>query len=277
MTDKLDNETTSQKQDGGCSDCGMKSADVSRRKFTQATFAAPVLASLISAPAWGTACSISGAASNNLSGRDHDQCTGFGCTPGFWKTHPGAWCTIIPGAELQTLPETGAIGQGQLLNYIDPTSTLDTSPISNMPGIATAWSDVFDCPAPQFPTQSIMQVFLQNRENRGGFYFHAAAAIINAYCYSSAYGATPQQVIDFVNSTCGGTYEGKTFTQDEVHAVLEKMNERDCFLDSQGGCLAPPFPLENGIWVTGQNGCTAMCNEGYTFDPLTGTCVPNLV
>ena len=221
MSDDLQKENT---QDCGCSrakEYSSAAVDTSRRRFAAATMATPIVTSLISRPVWATACSISGALSGNLSGHDHEECEGRGCTPGFWKTHPEIWCNDCGGL-FTSGSCVGDIYQGNNCVTWDPTG-------------GTLWSDVFPAIAPAIGgNPTLLEVMLMHNlaGDEGTFQNHVVASLLNAFYGPDIYGSTVQQVIDFVNQAY---MDGTWHDPDGAFDVLVKMNESDdCFLNAHG-------------------------------------------
>ncbi len=193
----------------------------SRRKFTRNAFAASVLGTLTSSPVWGgTACSPSGLLSGNLSGHDHEECIGNGCTPGFWMENLDAWNTtpFSPGTCLDATP-------GGKCKDLDATVAT---------GGATPFGAVFNFDFPLNPGYSLMEVLLNNKNSGGGstktYYFHLVAAVLNASSNPGAYGFDPQDIIDLADEV-----EIGTVSFNDALATLDKMNNAGiCFLNAQG-------------------------------------------
>ncbi len=69
---------------------GKDGVDLSRRKFSKTgLFAAPVIYTLASKPAFGNHCTISGHLSGNLSRPSDHECGG--CAPAFWQGASDSW------------------------------------------------------------------------------------------------------------------------------------------------------------------------------------------
>ena len=261
MTDNIEENmnSTTESPKAGCSDCGVKATDHSRRKFTQAAFTAPVLASLISAPAWGTACSISGLRSTNLSGHNHEECDGSGCTPGFWsqnldawKLHPYApgscdeykgngdckqWNTTIGASTFKS-----AFGDDFPLSPIDPDTGMD---------------------------YTLIDVMLdhENWGSEGTYYFHLVAALFNAIVAPDLYGSTEADVIALFQDVRDGLID-----YHDALATLDKMNNAGtCFIDAHGNFLE-----DDGLrTVEDPNSAKTIpaCKEGFSWNHGLQKCV----
>lgn len=75
---------------------GTQSQRNGRRGFLKGAAAGSVLFSVSGRPAWANNCSMSGMMSGNLSTQEEPCDGGEGCSPGFWKTHPGLWHDQFP-------------------------------------------------------------------------------------------------------------------------------------------------------------------------------------
>lgn len=225
---------------------------VSRRDVAKAGVSAPLLMSLFSRPAWGGGiCSVSALASGNASGRhDDDDCTGYGCTPGFWKNNLLAW------------QGTGFSPGTQVFRDGKPTKEWTTdgaTPFSAVFGFAPAIGDDFT---------TMLDVMLEHElEGALGTYEnHLVAAVLNA-ASSSLYGSTVIQIVEVAKAVHYGTeYQGRYITQSEFMAVLVNMNESgECFLNAKGEC-APGFVEHEGT-------CVPSCKRGERFDMNSMSCV----
>ncbi len=255
-------------------DCGKKKAtatatgiDKSRRGFTTAAMASPVLLSLLSKPAWsGVACSISGLTSGNVSepAGAPGPCTGdgIGCTPGFWKNNPEAWVVNT--------------------NY-SPGSCASW----NNGGNCTEWSteggtsfyEAFGCYAPgrteydDVNTPTMMDLLIL-AEKDGATVNHAwqahwIAALLNASA-SPSYGSSPSDIIAAACAVAqGGTWDinGQSIDAAQLHEVLVYMNERGCPMNAHGFC--------SGEYVNNAGGiCIPSCPGNYQFDVNSKACIP---
>jgi len=72
--------------------------DKSKRKFSKAGLAAPVIMTLASKPVWARDinCTYSGSMSGNMSQVDDQECAGEGLSPGYWSQHEENWYKAIP-------------------------------------------------------------------------------------------------------------------------------------------------------------------------------------
>lgn len=250
-------------------DCGKKKAteagvDKSKRGFTTAAMASPVLMSLLSKPAWSqAACSISGLTSGNVSspGGEPGPCDGMGCTPGYWKNNPEAWFINTPYS-----PGTCAAYQGQSCK--EWTS-----------GTGDIFLTVFGC-APligEAATTTLMDILQLAVKDSGNvvsdvnhaMQAHWVAALLNASAAPLAYGSDAQQIIDVVCAAAYGTpVNGVIISVEQLHATLELMNERGCLMNAHGFCE------ENQ--VNNQEGqCIPACPGNTRFDVNQGTCIEN--
>lgn len=248
--------------------CGKKKAadagiDKTKRGFTTAAMASPVLMSLLSRPAWAQVCSISGLTSGNVSepAGAPGPCTadGIGCTPGFWKNNPEAWVVNT--------------------NYSPGTCTT-----WNNGGNCKEWSteggtsfnDAFGCVAPDgapdlTDTPTMMDILLlaeKSGTTNHAWQAHWVAALLNASA-SPSYGSSPQGIIDAVCGVVNGTFtdnNGESVTAAQLHEVLYYMNERGCPINAHGFC--------NGTYVNNAEGtCIPSCAGNQKFDVNTGVCI----
>lgn len=247
--------------EGGCDDCGLKSSNTSRRKFTKGAFAAPVLASLVSTPVWGTgggggACSISGLRSGNTSSARDRTCKTNGCTPGFWKTRLDAWpCAGYNPGTCKTKDQKGRCTEWN-------TSTGDTFD----------FAFGFDFPLAPGKGYTLLDVMLDHKYwgSHGTFYNHLVAALLNASCSPFAYGATAQQVIDLAKDLDD---QGGNIRWRDAHEVIVRMNEAgNCFLNAHGDCQGD---LQRAVIAPGEEYCIPACQDGYHYDVNTHQCVPD--
>lgn len=195
---------------------------------------APFILTLASRPALASHCSPSGMASGNMS-RVHDVlCAGR--TPGFWKTHEqmcekyimvgpcnpigedNGQCDdySVPTEEaLQAyIDQLKSSGQMKYKNKIEKAeaylSNLQTYPGLDSPPFGTPFSAIFGSGYTTEPKTTIMQALWLDDSppgppvGAGGpspVLAHSAAAWLNAKEFGiEAYGLSPQQVIDMVQS-----------------------------------------------------------------------------
>jgi hypothetical protein len=158
--------------------------------------------------------------SGNLSGHDHEECIGNGCTPGFWMNALDAWNTtpFSPGTCIDATPS----GKCKEMD-----ATVGT-------GGATAFGAVFNFDFPLNPGYSLMEVLLNINNPSGGsnktYYFHLVAAVLNASSNPAAYGFNPQDIIDLADEV-----ELGTVSFNDALATLDKMNNAGvCFLNAHG-------------------------------------------
>ena len=271
-------QSNSSKKDCGCGcsgDCGGKKnveqiasqqpkytqseVNEARRTISKIAVASPVLMSLVSKSALGgVACSPSGAMSGNISGHDHTECTGNGCTPGFWKQNLDAWGCA--GKSPGTCQRTN--GSGKCMEW----NTAGGDTFEDCFGFAFPLS-------PTYPDSAIPYTLLDvmlDHENWGAigtYYFHLCAALLNSLCAPFAYGSTDAEIIAFADQVEEGEIDKIT-----AKDVLDRMNNAgNCYINSHGKCI--------GGWVfaperdgTGQ--CIPSCPEGYVFDFCQNICRP---
>lgn len=245
--------------EGGCDDCGIKSTHTSRRKFTKGAFAAPVIASLMSTPAWGTnentACSISGLRSGNTSTSRDYSCNGQGCTPGFWKNNVEAW--------------PAALDAGVCIH-----TNTDGTCAAWYTGSATKFHEVFGF-TPAGAPANVTLVSLLTPTVAGVYYSHLVAALLNSITSSGLYGATPQQIYDLAQEVEYGNASDPGFiSKTDAKNTLDKMNNQGCFLDAHGNSDVIGDCGEDMIFNNSAGGCIPMCNGNQRYDADQGKCVP---
>ena len=233
---------------------GSQSVDQGRRRFAKAGVAAPVLMSVFSRPVWSFECTISGLNSGNVSDHPHDDCEGVGCTPGFWAQNLSAWgCTgLSPG---ECADGSSASGSG--------------CKEWSMEG-ATSFQSVFGFPPPEVGATSLLGVMLNHEVlgSEGTYYFHLIAALLNSLC-STAYGATPADVIELAHNVEDNKYDGGSrYYYLNVSETLDYMNNRGCFLNSHGICKEK--------YVIPEDRCIPVCESGYYFDFIDEICKPGI-
>ena len=248
--------------------CGKKKVlgpdfDKSRRAFTSASIATPVVASLLSRPVWGGPCSISGLASGNLSGRTEQQgeCTS-GCTPGFWKNNTEAWSRT-------------------------PWSPGNCS-VTNNGGHCTQWNatvgigadsfeSVFGFTAPDFNFGvSLMEILLlsvkgNHVDPNHAHQAHWVAAVLNAAADPISYGTTWEKVVEAVRCVHFGLGDCLLYADispDQLHTFLSDNNERGCQFNAKGDCA-------EGFTSTEDGRCIPACGSDQTYDINTKTCIDN--
>lgn len=229
---------------------------LSRRQLARVGVGAPVLISLFSRPAWGLACSPSGMMSGNVSGHEHSDCDGRGCTPGFWKNNLEAWSGT--GYSAGVCVETNGGGHCQEWN----TQT------------GSVFRDVFGFdPAIAIETPSeltLLDVMLEHElaGSIGTYENHLVAALLNAAKAPFIYGTTTDKIIALGQAVEMGTpYEGVMISIDDLFALLVNMNEAgECYLNAHGECAAG--------YVEYDGTCIPACKIGEHFDVETGQCVP---
>jgi len=233
---------------------------LNRRQLARVGVGAPVLMSLFSRPVWGLACSPSGMMSGNVSGHDHDDCDGRGCTPGFWKNNLEAWSDTgySPG-----MCDDDIGGGGKCKEW----STEGGSIFRVVFGFDPAISPPSDPYMPSVLT--LLDVMLEHElaGSIGTYENHLVAALLNAAKAPFIYGATAKQIIDLGYAVeTGELYEGVMISLDDLFALLVNMNEAgECFLNAHGDC-APGYVEYDGA-------CIPCCKVGESFDFETGQCV----
>lgn len=266
MSDDLQKNTKT-RSDCGCGDSGIsgdKTVDTSRRRFAAASMAAPIIATLVSRPVWGSSCSPTGFHSGNLSDNKDDECRGNGCTPGFWKTHPDLWPNESPAC--------GIFASGMCKTFNNGGQCTEW----NSSG-GTAWQTVFSFPAAIQGIYdngglqvTLLEVMLHHNlaGNRGTYENHVVAALLNACFAPDTYGATVQEVIDIVEMVelPQGPQNPLGKTWEDAFALFAGMNEAgNCFFDAHGNCE------QQFVLMDGQ--CIPACPDGYYYDPEALACV----
>ncbi len=267
--------------EGGCGKKKVTAAgiDKSKRGFTTAAMASPVLMSLLSKPAWSdVACSISGLTSGNVSspGGLPGPCggsnggKGHGCTPGFWKNNPVAWGAT--GYSPGKCKDDDYKGNSSKCDAWDPTAVT---------GMATTFTQAFICSPPSLGVgvdasslMEILQVTVKVNGNKESYdtanhamQAHWVAALLNASAAPGLYGSTADQVI---NAVCQVIDTTASFTSQELHATLELMNERGCVFDAHGDYqMCGEEKLKND-----EGECIPACVGDAQFDVNTGQCIP---
>lgn len=200
----------------GCADCAEKkaTANKSRRRFTQAGLAVPVIMSLAGRPVWGTqgACSLSGDIfSANVSNIDHECTPGYGCTPGYWKNNYMGWNTTgySPGECLEWEGRSGKCKK------------LDAT-------VGTTFYFVFGYSPLCSGVTTMMEVL---QECNGSLDWHAVGAALNAASSSIAYGASLQDVVRAYAMARKGLV-----TPEVLKDVFDNMNNRGCPINAHGEC-----------------------------------------
>jgi len=243
------------------------SFDKSRRGFTTAAMASPVLLSLLSKPAWsGVACSISGLTSGNVSspGGAPGPCEGpggegMGCTPGYWKNNPAAWFINTSYS-----PGTCKAYSGNSANCSEWNSELGDK-----------FSTVFGCSPLLGDADTTLLDILQLGVKANGkvvdninhaMQAHWVAALLNASVSPLAYGSNPQDVIDVVCAAIEGTeINGTIISRGDLHATLVLMNERGCQLNAHGFCGDNQVNNGDGL-------CIPSCSSGLRWDVNSNSC-----
>jgi len=110
MSDKLPDQSDSKIVNSKLTDQSTEVAESapnpSRRKFAMASVVAPALLTVGARPAFASMCSISGGGSP---GSGQIEITCFGKTPGYWKTHPEEWSSVVDagGKEIAGIESLG--------------------------------------------------------------------------------------------------------------------------------------------------------------------------
>ncbi len=237
----------------------------SRRAFTSASVATPVLASLLSRPAWSSVCSISGLASGNISNAAGTPgvCTsgdlGVGCTPGFWKNKTAAWARTdySPG-----ICEAFNGGSGNCSQLNSATSTTFISVFGFNPPLGDGDSTLMS--VLMLAVQGGGDTLVANHAHQA----HWVAAVLNASADPISYGQTAAEVIAAVKSVNSIGPE-VSFTEDELHTLLEAMNERGCQFNAHGGCD------DNFTEDYLEGRCIPVCGNNQTFDVNSKACIDN--
>lgn len=227
--------------------------NLGRRRLSRAALATPVIATLAARPAM--ACSVSGFISGNTSpGHGDYQCSGYGCTPGFWKGHPDIWIRVT----------NGLVSGGQLITI---------NPCTSQPKDCTYWSssggttlvNVLGGFNP-FGVDSTKPLLDLLEENSGQPVYHFIAAWLNATASAVSYGSTPEEVIQ-------GLVKAKDLGKvHEYGQLLDSLNNRGCMFDAHGDCAAEG-DLQF-IYSQDLRTCIPKCKSGYKFDPVSMQCVP---
>jgi len=241
MSDKKDSNQTEDLDNKN----NNSSIDQSRRKFTQASFAAPIVMSLASQPVWGAECTLSGFMSGNVSGHVHE--CGRGCTPGFWKNNYEAWATTdySPG------------------NCIDRKPNNTCAQWNAASG--TTFSYVFGFnPTGGDAATTMMEVLLKDSSHgsANSYESHLIAFALNASSNPTEYGSTLAQLDEAFQAIANGN-----ISQSDLFELIVTMNERgQCFLNSRGEC--------QGAYLTSEDGCLPACGKGDKYDYCSQNCVP---
>jgi len=218
------------------------SIDQSRRKFTKAGAATPIIMTLASQPVWGIGpCSISGFMSGNLSEpqRIYDCTGGFGCTPGFWKNHPGVWkdLTGVSPGHCKQVKVKGALTD---CTVWDPNTGFCLSPAAkceiwdgSTAAGATTFSSIFGYTSAYGDTlMEVLQSQAPGNNAQGSLDWHACAAVLNALADPIEYGATGAEVVAAYQKAM---MEGQG-QHGALHDIFADLNERGCPIDSFGRC-----------------------------------------
>ena len=233
---------------------GMKSerVDHSRRRLSRAALVTPVVASLAARPALASTqpCSVSGFMSGNTSpGRTPYTCTGYGCTPGFWKNNPEAWRVYSPG----TCATRNGGGWCQQWT----------------PGGARLSDILGTCSNPFTMVGSsefLLDILLKGAGNGNSIkteyadVCHYIAAILNAAASPDSYGSTVDEI---QKGLCRAADQGQVnyFTT----VLLAKLNERGCMFNAHGDC-------ETRFVKNTADQCIPACPSGTSWNSTTMKC-----
>lgn len=206
---------------------GAKRPDLSRRRFTRAGAAAPVvLGSLISTPVLATGdrppynCTISGQMSGNVSQKPTTpDCKVLGKSPGYWKNHSG-WPS---GVTRGSLPSTTCAFTAEApagtrfgLTSAGGSTFVDAFRYKAMGSGSSAECKVLDLGDTGFSTVTAKATLLQVLHTEGGLNDTtykalgraAVASLLNALAFTPTYPLSAKQVIDMFNAVYnGGTYQ----------------------------------------------------------------------
>lgn len=207
MRDDLKNQQN--KEVGTLSGDEMKvvRVDLTRRKFSRATMATPIVGVLISRPLWGATCTPTGFLSGNLSeNHNHvDECSaasGTGCMSIFWKFNVQAWATTPYSAGVRVNHSNGKVIQWDVSS-------------------ATTWDSAFGFSSSLGSGASLLQVL---HDSSSVLEVEAVAALLNAADDPSGYGMSTAEVIGIVQAVAGPNPEKAGAAED---LFLDK-NVDDC-------------------------------------------------
>ncbi len=262
-----DNKTTANKP--------MTQVDSERRRLSKTAAASPILASLASPSVWGVVCSVSGLQSGNTSiNHDDDQCTGRGCTPGYWKNHPNVWpAGFSPGNCVEV--------QGNKCKSWSYDSATQISEILDGESVSV-FAETFTGGDPIVNSDAIMKILVDlggtegNKGSAKAKIAHYVAAVYNSITAPDAYGTNLADLLDAFHTAIAGT---GGYTLNDLMDVLTNMNESgECFISGGSGNSTPSCGELNGVqylWHEESNTCIPTCDSGYAFDWATKTCVPS--
>lgn len=243
--------------------------NLTRRSLYKASLAAPVILSAASRSAWGTEfCSISGFMSGNLSQPGGEDCSGVGCTPGFWKNNYIPW--VCAGYNPGTCKKkvNGTYTVVPLLECHGGNPVIEAS-------TGNTWGDMFSCPPPSgydftsaTPLITILQSTGNGSDGLNDFNLpqHAVAAVLNASCLGEDYGPSPAEVIAAV---CDVLSSGDVIRQEAFKNTLVRMNERGCPLGAQQS----QYPLTMDVDMNG-DGIPEYTDLPTMYNQSTGEYLP---
>ena len=231
-------------------------ANQSRRRFTMAGLATPVLMTLASKPAWANNCSLSGHMSANVSNIEHECTFGVGCTPGFWGQNLAPW----------DLPWMDRFSYGRCVA---------TNPAGRCMAIDGSEGTLFVTIFTKDPLVSGATTLIEilrmgegvqgQGQSPGNIDFHVIAAVLNANAFEG-YGATEEQIVDaYLEARDAGDAR-----LEELATVLDNMNNRGCPLNAHGDCKETVNVDLNGDGYCDLcNVPTALDNEGRCIAVIT--------
>lgn len=242
--------------------------DERRRQLAKAALAAPIITSLISRPVWGAgaACSLSGMQSGNASGNDHSECTGSGCTPGYWKDNLGSWLLNTPYSPGYCITFDNTNNEKAITckewNFGTGTTFLDAFGVSS-------YSDT------DLVNNTLLQI-LKFAEYDGAtislgnihaIEAHFVAALLNSAAQPEIYGATQADIIYAVVDA----YSNGDEAIETLFDTLVKMNEAGsetshCIFNSKGFC-------DDDNEVSNGEECIIACDGNELYDYCKKACV----
>lgn len=230
----------------GSDQAGLNAAGLSRRRFTRAGAAAPVvLGSLISRPVLATGdrppynCTISGKMSGNLSSHPNQvDCKTLGHSPGYWKNHTGWPGGLVAGSlPNATCDFTADAPAGTKFNglSINGATLADAFKRKSYGEPGKESCVVLDRGDADWGLVTRKATLLQVLNTGGGLNESTykalgratVASLLNSLAFAPTYPLTPQQVITMFNAVYGGgTYQVNATTfwnADQVKAYFESL------------------------------------------------------
>lgn len=226
---------------------GAKRPDLSRRRFTRAGAAAPVvLGSLISTPVLATGdrppynCTISGQMSGNVSQKPTTpNCKVLGRSPGYWKNHTGWPSGVLRGslpANNCSFTTTAPAGTWFNLASFGGSTFADAFRRKSFGSGSNAECKVLDIGDSDFgaagPNKATLLQVLNTEGGLNDTTYKAlgraaVASLLNALAFTPTYPLSPKQVIDMFNAVYnGGTYKVNATTYwnaDQVKTYFESL------------------------------------------------------